>query len=171
MRLSRLQVFKGPRKRAGSCSRSQTRALEHRWFVSPVAYPSARWDRSVSSNRLCRALSDRMIAELSLLVVGGLVMRYRSSIHGAGDRMGWGKARDQVAVAALSIAIFLAHECDAGQPAARAQRRCKGSEIKRALAPFHRICTPMHTSRNDVSCMITVIPVAPSILASRSANP
>jgi hypothetical protein len=32
-----------------------------------------------------------------------------------------------------------------------AQCMREGSEPKRALAPFHRICTPMHTRRNDVS--------------------
>jgi len=39
------------------------------------------------------------------------------------------------------------------------------------LAPFHRICTPMHTSRNDESRKITFIPVGPTAAASRSANP
>lgn len=52
-----------------------------------------------------------------------------------------------------------------------AQCTCKGSELSRALAPFHRICTPMHTSRNDVSCRMTVIPVLPRICPSRSAKP
>src|ERR1700693_1118845 len=42
----------------------------------------------------------------------------------------------------------------------------KGCEAKSALAPFHRICTPMHTSRNEVSCKITVIPVRPRNLLS-----
>ncbi len=52
----------------------------------------------------------------------------------------------------------------------RAQRTCTGTELNNALAPFHRICTPMHTSRNEDSCIITVIPVVPRIRASRSAN-
>ena len=39
------------------------------------------------------------------------------------------------------------------------------------VALFHRICTPMHTSRNDESRRITLIPVGPSSIASRSANP
>src|SRR5216683_6797742 len=45
------------------------------------------------------------------------------------------------------------------------------SEPNNTLAPFHRICTPMHTSKNDDNRMITLIPVAPSNIASRSANP
>jgi hypothetical protein len=40
-----------------------------------------------------------------------------------------------------------------------------------ALNPFHKICTPMHTSRNDDSRITIVIPFSPRIAASRSANP
>ena len=45
-----------------------------------------------------------------------------------------------------------------------------GSDVNSALAPFHTICTPMHTSKNDVSCRITVMPVVPSTRPSRSAK-
>ena len=45
------------------------------------------------------------------------------------------------------------------------------TEANKALAPFHRICTPMQTSRNDDNRRITLIAVAPRIRASRSANP
>ena len=45
------------------------------------------------------------------------------------------------------------------------------SDANNTLAPFQKICTPMHTSKNDDSRMITLIPVAPSNFASRSANP
>jgi hypothetical protein len=44
-------------------------------------------------------------------------------------------------------------------------------EAKKALTPFQTIWTPMQTNRNDVSRTITVVPVAPSIRANRSANP
>src|ERR1700728_48090 len=44
-----------------------------------------------------------------------------------------------------------------------------GNELSNLLAPFHKICTPMHTSRNAVSFRITLVPVGPSLLASRSA--
>jgi hypothetical protein len=42
-----------------------------------------------------------------------------------------------------------------------AQRMCKGSETKSALASFHRIYAPMHASRSAVSWMIMVIPGEP----------
>jgi hypothetical protein len=51
------------------------------------------------------------------------------------------------------------------------QRVCRGSVAESALTPFQMIFTPMHTSRNEVSFMITVIPVGPTILLRRSANP
>src|ERR1700722_3965660 len=44
-----------------------------------------------------------------------------------------------------------------------------GSELSNLLAPFHKICTPIHTSRNAESFKITFVPVAPTLLASRSA--
>src|SRR5580704_7757783 len=44
-----------------------------------------------------------------------------------------------------------------------------GNEPSSLLAPFHKICTPMHTSRNAVSFKITFVPVGPILLASRSA--
>src|ERR1700691_5008317 len=44
-----------------------------------------------------------------------------------------------------------------------------GNELSNLLAPFHRICTPMHTSKNAESFKITFVPVGPSLLASRSA--
>lgn len=53
----------------------------------------------------------------------------------------------------------------------RTHLTCPGNSTHNALNPFHMICTPMHTSRNDVSCKITVIPVVPRIFLSRSANP
>jgi small neutral amino acid transporter SnatA (MarC family) len=37
--------------------------------------------------------------------------------------------------------------------------------------PFHKICTPIHTSRDEDKRIITLIAVAPSARASRSANP
>ena len=43
-----------------------------------------------------------------------------------------------------------------------------GNELSSLLAPFQKICTPMHTSRNAVSFRITLVPVAPILLASRS---
>jgi len=52
-----------------------------------------------------------------------------------------------------------------------AQCKCKGRELISALAPFQRICTPMHTSRKDVSCMITVMPVWPRARPRRSEKP
>jgi hypothetical protein len=53
-------------------------------------------------------------------------------------------------------------QCRRAQPT----RKCTCS--KSARAPFQRICTPMHTIRDDVSCRITVIPVAPTISPRRS---
>jgi hypothetical protein len=50
------------------------------------------------------------------------------------------------------------------------QRVLPGSVAKSALAPFQTICTPMHTSKNDVSCRITVMPVVPSTRPRRSAK-
>jgi hypothetical protein len=50
------------------------------------------------------------------------------------------------------------------------QRVLAGSVARSALAPFQTICTPMHTSKNDVSCRITVIPVVPSTRPRRSAK-
>ena len=44
-----------------------------------------------------------------------------------------------------------------------------GNELSNLLAPFQNICTPMHTSRNAVSFKITFVPVAPILLARRSA--
>src|SRR5579863_1680698 len=44
-----------------------------------------------------------------------------------------------------------------------------GNEPSSLLAPFHKIWTPMHTSRNAVSFKITFVPVGPILLASRSA--
>src|ERR1700722_3691891 len=44
-----------------------------------------------------------------------------------------------------------------------------GNELSNLLAPFQKICTPMHTSRNAVSFKMTLVPVAPTLLASRSA--
>ena len=40
--------------------------------------------------------------------------------------MGWGKARDQVAVAALSIGIFIAHECDGAQTSLKSSAQVQG---------------------------------------------
>jgi hypothetical protein len=37
--------------------------------------------------------------------------------------------------------------------------------------PFHKICTPMHTSRKAESLMTTFIPVGPMTIASLSAKP
>src|SRR6266436_9704155 len=44
-----------------------------------------------------------------------------------------------------------------------------GNELSNLLAPFHKICTPMHTSRNAESFKITFVPVGPILVASRSA--
>lgn len=44
-------------------------------------------------------------------------------------------------------------------------------EAKKALTPFHTICTPMQTRRNDASLAMTLDAVAPNIRANRSANP
>jgi len=44
------------------------------------------------------------------------------------------------------------------------------SDASNWLAPFHTICTPMHTRRNDESFTITFIPVGPITTANRSAN-
>jgi hypothetical protein len=48
---------------------------------------------------------------------------------------------------------------------------CSVTDSANALIPFQAICTPMQTSRNDESCMITNIAVGPKIRANRSANP
>ena len=53
----------------------------------------------------------------------------------------------------------------------QAQRTRIGIEASIALTPFHTICTPMQTSRKEVSRIITLIAVGPRICASRSANP
>ena len=45
------------------------------------------------------------------------------------------------------------------------------SAVNNALLPFHKICTPMHTSKKEVSCRMTVIPVVPITRPNRSANP
>jgi hypothetical protein len=49
------------------------------------------------------------------MLVRRFVMRYSPPIHSTGRGMGLGKARDHVAVPALSIGVFLAHECDPAQ--------------------------------------------------------
>jgi hypothetical protein len=41
----------------------------------------------------------------------------------------------------------------------------------RVLNPFQKICTPMHTSKNEDSRTTMVIPLSPSACAKRSANP
>jgi len=51
------------------------------------------------------------------------------------------------------------------------QPKCSVTDSSSALSPFQAICTPMQTRKNDDNCVITVIPVAPRIRASRSANP
>ena len=43
-------------------------------------------------------------------------------------------------------------------------------ECSRALTPFHRIWTPMHSRMNDDSRMMTFIAVSPSTRATPSAN-
>src|SRR5208282_2750539 len=48
--------------------------------------------------------------------------------------------------------------------------RNEGKEPSNWLAPFHRIWTPMHTSRKAESLIITFMPVGPMIAPSRSAN-
>ena len=45
-----------------------------------------------------------------------------------------------------------------------------GNERSSVDNPFQKICTPIQTSRNDDSLMITLIAVAPNAAASRSAN-
>lgn len=40
-----------------------------------------------------------------------------------------------------------------------------------ALTPFQKICTPMHTSKNEDSRTTMVIPFSPKAFAKRSANP
>src|SRR5260370_23191538 len=47
---------------------------------------------------------------------------------------------------------------------------CSGTDASSALTPFHRICTPMQTSRNEESRRITLMAVAPRSCAIRSAN-
>ncbi len=49
------------------------------------------------------------------------------------------------------------------------QPKC-GRERSNWLTPFHTICTPMQTSRNEVSLTITLVPVGPSTVARRSAK-
>src|SRR5262249_9078616 len=58
------------------------------------------------------------------------------------------------------------------RPAGREQLprvRHPDSVRKRALPPFHTICTPMHRRMNALSRSKTVIPVSPIIRLSRSA--
>ena len=50
------------------------------------------------------------------------------------------------------------------------QRLPAGSDFRSELTPFQTICTPIHTSKNDVSCRITVMPVVPSTRPKRSAK-
>jgi hypothetical protein len=45
-----------------------------------------------------------------------------------------------------------------------------GRDFSSALIPFQTICTPMQTSKNEVSWRITVMPVVPSTRPSRSAK-
>jgi len=73
---------------------------------------------------------------------------------------------------ALTIEIDLAHDTPGGlKNEIPAVTRYLANEPSNTLAPFQRICTPMHTSKNDDNRMITLIPVAPRNRASLSANP
>ena len=66
----------------------------------------------------------------------------------------------------------------AGERGTPAADECPRGILKRrpyficskACTPFHKICTPIHTSKNEDNRMITLIAVAPSARASRSAN-
>lgn len=51
------------------------------------------------------------------------------------------------------------------------QLTLNGTEASSARTPFQRICTPMQTSKNEASCMITLMAVGPSTRASLSENP
>lgn len=51
------------------------------------------------------------------------------------------------------------------------QPKCSVTDSSNSLIPFQAICTPIQTRKNDDNCVITVIPVAPRIRASWSANP
>jgi hypothetical protein len=50
-------------------------------------------------------------------------------------------------------------------------RATSGIEEMSARRPFHKICTPMQTSRNEDKRTMTVMPVGPRMRARRSANP
>jgi hypothetical protein len=45
-----------------------------------------------------------------------------------------------------------------------------GKELSNVRVPFHMICTPMQTSRNEESLTITFIPAGPMATARRSAK-
>src|SRR5271154_380071 len=70
--------------------------------------------------------------------------------------------------ASLSFTLAARFALDSQWGRAATPASC-GNELSNLLAPFHRICTPMHTSRNAESFRITFVPVGPSLLASRSA--
>lgn len=56
-------------------------------------------------------------------------------------------------------------------PAPGGHGRNEARELSNWLAPFHRICTPIHTSRNADSLMITFMPVGPIVAPNRFAKP
>ncbi len=60
--------------------------------------------------------------------------------------------------------------CRRSRKRSRDHDRNEGKEPSNWLAPFHRIWTPMHTSRKAESLIITFMPVGPMIAPSRSAN-
>src|SRR6202051_4637511 len=69
----------------------------------------------------------------------------------------------------LSLSFISSHRFLYSQRGSATTPANCGNELSNLLAPFHKICTPMHTSRNAESFKITFVPVGPSLLASRSA--
>jgi hypothetical protein len=61
--------------------------------------------------------------------------------------------------------------CNARGKIPIAQPICRVTDSSNSLIPFQAICTPIQTRKKDDNCVITIIPVAPRIRASRSANP
>ena len=100
-------------------------------------------------------------------------LKRRSSGNSSFNRIPWTSGRQTLRCSARasssrwpavrSPALRVSRPSASGcqRPIRLVQRTCRNHELTSALAPFQRICTPMHTSRNDVSCKITVIPVAP----------
>src|SRR5260370_20912980 len=82
------------------------------------------------------------------------------------DLRPWAAGRVRTGETDKEISAYLVLRKSApGQP------KCSVTDSSNALIPFHAICTPMQTRKNDDNCVITVIPVAPRIRASRSAKP